>query len=73
MANNLLPGQIGPGIDTTDFTNDVRTDISRFIKEGNTVVFKDEKSAKDYSKKQNTYYYAVFQMGKTTGLFAVPK
>ncbi len=73
MKNNLLCGQIGAGIDFSDFTNDSGADIRLFIEEGKTVIFKNEKSAKMYASQQNTYYYVVFKMGKTTEFFAVPK
>lgn len=69
MKNSL----IGPGVDYSQFTNDVGTNISQFIHEGKTLVFKKEKDAKTRAKELNTYFYCVFQNGHSTGLFAVPK
>lgn len=73
MRKNLLPNQISPEVQTIDFTTDVGTSIHRFIEEENTVVFKDEISARDQARRQHSYYYCVYVNGKTIGLFAVPK
>lgn len=68
-----LKGQISNETDIIDLTNDVGTNLRSKIIEKKTIVFTNEKDAKNHAATSCSYHYPVFKHKRSNGMYAVPK
>lgn len=60
-------------IRTQDLTTDAEVSIHKFVEKGMTELTDDKETAKQLAKQRNSYYYPVYENGKTCGIYGVPK
>lgn len=60
-------------IRTEHLTTDARVQISKFIQQGRTKITDCKQEAIKFAKEQNSYHYDIYEDGKSTGLYGIPK
>lgn len=58
---------------TEHLTTDARVQISKFVEEGRTFITDNFQKAVKIAKERNSYHYQVYEDGRSTGLYGVPK
>lgn len=60
-------------IRTEDLTTDAEVRIHRFVEQGMTELTDCKETANKLAKQKNSYYYQVYENGKSSGIYGVPK